>query len=276
MSVTASPVFSFSSSRSLSSVTFSRKFSSRSAGALPTAVHRRHQFAQVADAALGHFRVFFQPPQFGEVAGLVQKIIRPAEREIPHPAAPLLPSDGQLAIVIQLALRALHKFHKRLDALARVRLKRRRHQRIFHRGEDGTFPLVARAEQPFHRHVAQAARGHVGDAQQADVVVRIEKHFQIGEEILDLAPVKKALPADQMITHAGLAQFRFQRTRLLVRAKQNRAILPRNPVREPLEFDLPDDFARLVLVVRRKSATGFSRPCLSATKAICRAGARCF
>jgi hypothetical protein len=37
---------------------------------------------------------------------------------------------------------------------------------------------MARAQQPFHGHIAQAARGHVGDAQQADVVVRIEKCFQ--------------------------------------------------------------------------------------------------
>ena len=73
---------------------------------------------------------------------------------------------------------------------------------------------MAGGEQAFHRHVAQAARGHVGDAQQADVVVRIDEHLEVGEEILDLAPVKITLAADQMIADAGLAQRGFQRARL--------------------------------------------------------------
>ena len=41
----------------------------------------------------------------------------------------------------------------------------------------GTFALVTGSKQAFHRHVAQAARGDVGDAQQADVIVRVEGTF---------------------------------------------------------------------------------------------------
>ena len=77
ISVTASLVFSFSSSRSLSSVTFSRKFCQSFRGGVAHAVHRGHQFPQIADAGLGDFRVLFQPLQFGKIAGFVQEIVRP-------------------------------------------------------------------------------------------------------------------------------------------------------------------------------------------------------
>ena len=159
--------------------------------------------------------------------------------------------------MLQLALHALDKFHKRLDAFARVGLERRRDQRIFHGGENGAFPVVARAEEPFHRDVAQAARGGVGDAQQADVVVRIDENFQVGEEILDLASVKKTLSADEMIADIGRAQRGFQRARLLVRAEQDRTILPGNPIREPLKLNRRHDFARLVLVVAKSVQQDF-------------------
>ena len=276
MSVTASLVFSFSSSRSLSSVMFSRKFCSRSAGDVARAVHGGHQFAQIADAGLGDFRVFVQALQFGEITGFVQKIFGPgleqkdsASRR-PSPirgrgrsvsidwarwrlpdcrkGATSVPTDGRGRGSCQLrAIRSTNSTNASM--LSRVPFwKVVGHQRIFHGGEDGAFPLVAGAEQPFHRHVAQAARGHVGDAQQADVVVRIQEHFQVGEEILDFAPVKIALAADQMIAHAGRAQRGFQRARLLVGAEQNRAVPPRDAVRQPLEFDLRHHFARLVLV----------------------------
>ena len=52
-----------------------------------------------------------------------------------------------------------------------------------------------------------------------------------------------------MIAHVRFAQFDFQGTRLLVGAEQDGAILPGNPVRQPFEFDLSDQFPRLVLVV---------------------------
>ena len=40
-------------------------------------VERGGQFAQVADAVFGVIAIFFQPPEFGEIAGLVQKMFGP-------------------------------------------------------------------------------------------------------------------------------------------------------------------------------------------------------
>ena len=90
---------------------------------------------------------------------------------------------------------------------------------VFHGREDRAIALLAGLQEAFHRHVAQAARRDIGDAQQADVIVRVDEHFQKGQEILDLAPVKITLSADEMIAHAGLAQRGFQRARLLIGAK---------------------------------------------------------
>ncbi len=138
---------------------------------------------------------------------------------------------------------------KCLDAFLRPLLKLNGHERVFHRSEHGAKPVMAGGQQAFHRHVAQAARGRVGDAQQADVVVRIDEHLEIREKIPDLAPVKKTLPADEMITYAGLAQRRFNRPRLDVRAEQNRILFPRNAMRQPGEFDLAHDFRCLNLFI---------------------------
>ena len=139
-------------------------------------------------------------------------------------------------------------------------LEGRRHRGVFHHGEDGAFPLVACAEQAFHRHVAQAARGNIGDAQQADVVVRVQETLEVSEEILDLAPVEKALTADEMITHAGLAQRGFQRTRLLVGAEENRAVRPGHALRQPLVFDLGRRLPAPRPRRRHRCAAGSSRP----------------
>ena len=77
------------------------------------------------------------------------------------------------------------------------------------------------AKQPLHGDIAQSPRGHIGNPQQADVIVRVEKTLQIGQHIPNLAPVKEALAADQMIADVGLAQGGFQRTRLRVGAEEN-------------------------------------------------------
>ena len=78
---------------------------------------------------------------------------------------------------------------------------------------------MARGQERFHPRLAQAASRHVGDAQEADIVVGVEEHFQVGEQIAHFAPIKEALPANEVITDAGLAQSGFQRTRLDISAK---------------------------------------------------------
>jgi len=101
---------------------------------------------------------------------------------------------------------------------------------IFHHREDGTFALVACAEQTFHRDVAEAARRDIGDAQEADVVVRIQQGFEVSEDVADFAAVEEALAANQVIPDAGLAQCGFERARLDVGAKENGVLPPRDAV----------------------------------------------
>ena len=70
--------------------------------------------------------------------------------------------------------------------------KRNGHDRVFHRSENGAFTFLAGGQEPFHRDVAQAARGHVGDSQQAHVVMRIEERLEIGDEILESRAGRKS------------------------------------------------------------------------------------
>ena len=130
-------------------------------------------------------------------------------------------------------------------------------------------------QQALHRHVAQPARRDIGDAQQADVVVRIEQGLEVGEEIADLAPVEEALAADEVVAHAGLAQGGFQRARLGVGAEEDRLVRPRHALGQPGVFDLLGDGPRLLLVVGKGVQRDLRALALSATRASCRGGGRC-
>ena len=145
--------------------------------------------------------------------------------------------------------RALDEFDKAFDALARPGLEGRRHRRVLHHGEHRAFAFVARRQQALHRHVAQPPRRDVGNAQQADVVVRVEQGLEVSQEIADLAPVEEALAANEVIAHAGLAQGGFQRAGLGVGAEEDRLVGPGRALSQPRIFDLLGDGPRLLLVV---------------------------
>src|SRR5207249_12329166 len=78
---------------------------------------------------------------------------------------------------------------------------------------------------------------------------RGQKNFEVSEEILHFAPVKEALPADQVIAHASPPQFGFEGTRLNIGAEQNRLRRPRNALRLPQKINLFDDRSRLRLFI---------------------------
>ena len=150
-------------------------------------VERGGQFAQVADAVLGVLGDFFPTAA-----------VRRNSRSRPGNVGPGLQrraaARGPPALIGQLRARVCSiNSNKRLDALARLGLKGHLHRRIFHRGEHGALALVARGQQAFHGHVAQPARRHVGNAQQADVVVRIDEDLQVGEKIADFSRRSKKL-----------------------------------------------------------------------------------
>jgi len=110
---------------------------------------------------------------------------------------------------------------------------------------------------------------HIGDAQQADIVLRVEKSFQIGQEIAHFAPVEKALAANQVIPNAGLTQGRFQRPGLGIGAKEDRVIGPRRAPRQARVFDLLDD-ARASASSSAKVCSVIFGPSLFATRGVSR------
>ena len=143
----------------------------------------------------------------------------------------------------------------------------RQHIGVPHGGKNRAAAFLAGRQQPFHRHVAQAARRDVGDAQQADVVVRVDEGLEVGQEILDFAPVKKALAADEVIADAGLAQGGFQRARLLVGAEEDRLLPPGRRGAPAGRIRFARRCAAPPPRRRNRCAEGFSRPALFGTTA---------
>ena len=107
---------------------------------------------------------------------------------------------------------------------------------------------MARGQQTLHCHIAEAPRGDIRDPQEADVVIRIKQGLEVCEEIADLAPVEKALAANEVIAHTGLAQRCFKRPGLSVGAKEDRLVRPGRALSQPRIFDLLGDSPRLFLV----------------------------
>ncbi len=70
----------------------------------------------------------------------------------------------------------------------------------------------------------EASRRGVENAQQADLVGRVEDQAKVGDQVLDLAPAVEALGADQAIRQAGLEEGLFQGAGLGVGAVHHRAI----------------------------------------------------
>ena len=68
--------------------------------------------------------------------------------------------------------------------------------------------------QPGHRGVADAALGHVHDPTGRDLVGRVGQQSQVGQHVLDLAPVVEAGAADHLVGHARPGPAPPPRTRL--------------------------------------------------------------
>src|SRR5687768_2560926 len=105
---------------------------------------------------------------------------------------------------------------------------------MMHRPINRTLPLMAGREEALHGRVAQATCGNVGNAQKADIIIRIDEHFQVGEEILNFPSIEITLPTNDVITDIGVSKAHLQRPRLLIGAKKNGLILPWNVVDLPL------------------------------------------
>src|SRR6267154_6003131 len=99
-----------------------------------------------------------------------------------------------------------NKFDKGFDAGSSGTLKCRGNYGVLHGRENRTLAFVAGAEKPFHGDIAEAARRNIGNAKQADVVIWVQKYFEVGQEVPDFATIEKALPTDQVITHLSLSQ----------------------------------------------------------------------
>ena len=176
---------------------------------------------------------------------------------------------------MQASARALEELDEALDALAGLGLEGGRHRRVLHDGEDGAFAFVAGAQQALHGDIAQPARRDVGDAQQADVVVGIEQDLEVSQEVADLAAVEEALAANEVVTHAGLAQGGFQRARLGVGAKEDRLVRPGHALSQTRVFDLLGNGAGFLLVVG-EGVQGDLRPIpFLGPELSCRGGGRC-
>ena len=98
------------------------------------------------------------------------------------------------------------------------------------------------------RRIADAPRGHVDDAQQARLVEAVMDQPQVGDEILDLAPLVEAHAPDQAVGDAVAHERVLDGARLRIRAVEH-GDLAQRAVRHREALGLARDELALLLVV---------------------------
>ena len=78
--------------------------------------------------------------------------------------------------------------------------------------------------QSIDRLLRQSPRRRAEDPQQTLVVARVDQQFEVGDRILDFAPLEKLLPADQPVGNPLASQGLFELARQMVRSVQNREV----------------------------------------------------
>ena len=99
------------------------------------------------------------------------------------------------------------------------------------------------------RFFADAAGGNVDDAFEADAIVRVVDQAQIGQYVLDLAPLVEAHPTHQDIGRRLADKGLFHRARLRVGAVHHGKIFIVQTVLHPQQLDLFQDIVSLVALV---------------------------
>ena len=108
--------------------------------------------------------------------------------------------------------------------------------------------IAGGAAQQLQRRLAEAALGHVDDALEREIVVRLMHDAQIGDGVADLGALVEARPADHPVRQSEIDEALLERAGLKPGAHQNRDVVERTPV-ALLGLDLLADEARLLLVV---------------------------
>jgi hypothetical protein len=107
--------------------------------------------------------------------------------------------------------------------------------------------------------VTDQARGHVDDPQQRDLVVRAVNQSQIGDDVLDLAPLIKAHRAHQLVPHPVAHEGILERTRLGVGAEHDGAVSePADALADHAQRLLHHVFGLFTLVIGFKQAQRLS------------------
>ena len=215
-------------------------FRHRTIGRDKTGIHRVEQIDDVAHAVLGGFLVLLHSPNLAEQTHLIQPSGAPHLERVRR-------LNGDRAV--QPLVDRLHQLNKVEDAVDRAPLKLAKRRLVAHHGKHGATALLAQAKQLLHRGVAEAASRDIRDTQQAGVIVGIEEQLEVRDEVADFAPVKKTLPADEVVADFGLAQRRLERAGLLVGAEQYRLLPPLHLFDAAIEVDLLHQRLCLLFIV---------------------------
>ena len=97
--------------------------------------------------------------------------------------------------------------------------------------------------------VADAALGHVDDAPQVDRVAGVGEHPQVGQGVLDLAPLVEPGAADHLVGQADPHEHLFERSGLGVGAVEHRDVARTHAVVVAEPVDRPGHERRLVVLV---------------------------
>ena len=89
--------------------------------------------------------------------------------------------------------------------------------------------LGAVLEGEFHRGGTDAARRRVDDAEEGNVILRVDEAGDGGEDILDFAPVEETFAANEPVGDFHAAEVFLEETGLRIHAVDHRELLPRDP-----------------------------------------------
>ena len=107
------------------------------------------------------------------------------------------------------------------------------------------------AAQRLQRGAADAALGHGDGADEGRIVVAVGDQAQVGDQVLDLGLLEKALPARDGVGNLLVAQLLFEHPRLVVAAIEDGVVAPAGAVLELVRLQLHHHQLGLVLGVLR-------------------------
>ena len=217
---------------------------------------QHHVIEKIAQALAFGLLVILKPPDhFHDLVLPLQPLVLRLARALEVGEVARLPDERaqHLGLLgkrgVQLRLPRIEKARERRDRLRCPLAQSAPKLPVLQRRKHAA-PLVdAQLRGALHDRWPDAACRRVDDPQQRNVVVRVQQHARVGQQILDLPRVEKTAAADHAIRNVQLAQMRLDHPRLGVHAEEDREVLVLRALGHGALGNLAGDEIRLLPVI---------------------------